>query len=182
MSNGRSRSPQIKKKKTFEIKSANVSNVNFELSQKMRARMPRIESRRFFFSFGHRRMSFRTRAKPKRNDKQKERKWIHLNSPLLRRLANLDAHFRVPENRRNSFDIIPVRADWLIDVDRFVAGDCFFFCSVFIWHTSAPTLHTPVDRLFGLLRRWINAWAAWLPRVSVSFSFSANQPKVIRFF
>lgn len=40
--------------------------------------------------------------------------------------------------------------------------------------TSAPTLHTPVERLFGRRRRWIIACVACPPRLSFSFSFSVT--------
>lgn len=41
--------------------------------------------------------------------------------------------------------------------------------------TSAPTLHTPVERLFGRRLLWIIACVAWPPRLSFSFSFSVNE-------
>lgn len=42
--------------------------------------------------------------------------------------------------------------------------------------TSAPTLHTPVERLFGRRLLWMIACVACPPRLSFSFSFSAKWP------
>lgn len=46
--------------------------------------------------------------------------------------------------------------------------------STFFFITSAPTLHTPVERLFGRRLRWIIACVACPPRLSFSFSFSTE--------